>query len=105
MTRQSWHWLSLLTVMGLLGALLTAPLAQAQGDIEAVRAAVQGWLLQTLGKPGLTLVEYTYSYNVLAGLQPGLPGSRSADHAGARLRDTAGRSRSTTWCAMKCTAA
>ncbi len=73
MTRQSWHWLGLLTVMGLLGALLTAPVAQAQGDIEAVRAAVQGWLLQTLGKPGLILVEYTYSYNVWPDSSLGCP--------------------------------
>lgn len=73
MTLRNWRWLQMTIAVSLLVALLTGPLAHAQGDIEAVRAAVQGWLLQTLGKPGLILVEYTYSYNVWPDSSLGCP--------------------------------
>mgnify|MGYP005837517751 CR=1 FL=1 len=49
--------------IGLVCALLLAlaPAARAQDDVERARFNVQQWLLRTLGKPGLILVEYTYS--------------------------------------------
>lgn len=50
----------LLVIPILLAALLPLAGARAQGDIDTVRAVVQQWLLQTLDKPGLILVQYTY---------------------------------------------
>ncbi len=35
--------------------------SQAQDDVENVRAIVQQWLIQELGKPQLLLIEYTYT--------------------------------------------
>ncbi len=51
-------------IIGLAALLMGAaalPAARAQTDVETARAVVQQWLLQTLGKPGLILVEYTYN--------------------------------------------
>ncbi len=48
-------------LVALLVGVAATPIAHAQTDVETVRAVVQGWLLQSLGKPGLILVEYTYS--------------------------------------------
>ena len=45
----------------LLAGVAPTPTARAQTDVDTVRAVVQGWLLQALGKPGLILVEYTFS--------------------------------------------
>jgi hypothetical protein len=50
-----------LGLAALLMAVAAAPAARAQTDVETVRAVVQEWLLQTLGRPGLILIEYTYS--------------------------------------------
>jgi hypothetical protein len=47
----------LVLLVALLGGLIPA---RAQGDIEAVRATVQTWLLQEIDKPALVLVQYTY---------------------------------------------
>ncbi len=54
--------------VGLIAILLSAVLisslprpASAQQDIDAVRRIVQQWLLETLDKPYLVLVEYTYT--------------------------------------------
>ncbi|MEP0763244.1 MAG: hypothetical protein HRF48_10970, partial [Chloroflexota bacterium] len=54
--------LALITgLAALLVGVAATPVAHAQTEVETARAVVQGWLLQTLGKPGLILVEYTYS--------------------------------------------
>jgi len=60
--RQSIARLTLIIgLAALLVGVAGTPAARAQTDVETVRAVVQQWLLQTLGKPGLILVEYTYS--------------------------------------------
>jgi len=38
-----------------------APGAHAQEDVDRARVNAQQWLLRTLGKPGLLLIEYTYA--------------------------------------------
>jgi hypothetical protein len=49
------------TIIGVIaGSALLPSIAHAQDDINTVRGAVQTWLLQELGKPGLILVRYTY---------------------------------------------
>ncbi len=58
------HVVRLALIIGLAALLMgvaAMPAARAQTDVETVRAVVQQWLLQTLGKPGLILVEYTFS--------------------------------------------
>lgn len=62
-----------MVLVGLLGALVAGSVVQAQGDIETVRAVVQQWLLQTLGKTGLVLVEYAYSYTTWPDSSLGCP--------------------------------
>ena len=64
MTTRRWNtfqslWLLVLWLM-VTGWATVSPV-QAQGSIDDVRKIVQDWLLQELGKPGLILVEYTYS--------------------------------------------
>ncbi|MEW6581064.1 MAG: hypothetical protein AB1435_17975, partial [Chloroflexota bacterium] len=51
----------IIELAALLMGVAAMPAARAQTDVETVRAVVQQWLLQTLGKPGLILVEYTFS--------------------------------------------
>ena len=68
-----WRWARAVVLVGLLGQLLLGIGAAAQTDIETVRAVVQQWLLQTLGKPGLLLVEYTYSYTTWPDSSLGCP--------------------------------
>jgi len=52
-----WLWVGVL--LAGLGGALTGPVA-AQHDVDAVRGKVQAWLLQTLGRPGMLLVQYTF---------------------------------------------
>ncbi|MEB2287923.1 MAG: hypothetical protein OZ934_07425 [Anaerolineae bacterium] len=64
MAGHRWHVARLALIIGLAALLVgvaPAPAARAQTDMDTVRAVVQSWLLQTLGKPGLILVEYTFS--------------------------------------------
>jgi hypothetical protein len=49
-------WLVLIASFGVL-----SPAARAQDDVDNVRAVVEQWLKLELNKPGLILVEYTYS--------------------------------------------
>jgi hypothetical protein len=50
-----------LIVLALIGLTRPAAPLRAQDDVETVRAVVQSWLLQQIGKPGLILVKYTYA--------------------------------------------
>ncbi len=64
MASHRWNAARLALIIGLAALLVgiaPVPAARAQTDAETVRAVVQQWLLQTLGKPGLILVEYTFS--------------------------------------------
>jgi len=55
---QKWIGIGLVCAL-LLGGMI--PTARAQEDVERARFNAQQWLLRTLGKPGLILVEYTFT--------------------------------------------
>lgn len=59
--------------LALLGLQTPIAPALAQDPLDPVRRQVQAWLLETLGKPGLILIEYTYNAAVWEDSSLGCP--------------------------------